>query len=74
MIINAYLEPLYIYVIANILAPILIILLPQLAKHTKSGLMMLMMMVIIMMSMMIVVVTMIVMIMMMMLFMVIVIC
>ena len=67
MIINAYLEPLflnlYIYVIANILAPILIILLPQLAKHTKSGLMM--------MSMMIVVVTMI---MMMMLFMVIVIC
>ena len=67
MIFNAYLEPLYIHIIANILAPILIILLPQLAKHTKSGLMMISMIVI----MMIVVVMMTAM---MMMFMVIVIC
>ena len=70
MIFNAYLEPLYIHIIANILAPILIILLPQLAKHTKSGLMM-MSMIVIMMIMMIVVVMMTAM---MMVFMVIVIC
>ena len=48
MIINANLDLsfncVYIFFIANILAPILIILLPQLAKHTKSGMIISMMM------------------------------